>query len=157
MNFSWLKLKWKKSCISATSRILSYVRKFVICRGVAYSLLKLDGRWQARPSSTKFLTHMCLEFSCFRAEKKCRKFVKSSRVGNFSFILWKIALGDGIKLQERMYISQSWKTKCLWMIQILTEVDQQSSLDQEQEKATSSQALHFFINSRLLFLEEVHE
>jgi hypothetical protein len=44
------------------------------------------------------------------------------------------------------------------MIQILAEVDQQSSLDQEQEKATSSQALHFFfINSRLLFLEEVHE
>ena len=43
------------------------------------------------------------------------------------------------------------------MIQILAEVDQQSSLDQEQLKATSSQALHFFINSRLLFLEEVHE
>jgi len=43
------------------------------------------------------------------------------------------------------------------VLEAVAEVDQQSSLDQEQEKATSSQALHFFINSRLLFLEEVHE
>ena len=109
---SWLKLKWKNSCISTTSRIFSYVHTIF-----TFSCRNNNENLSNRRESEIFPSYY------FKHRKEELLLVMDS---NYKISIPFVGI---VAIFERIF---SWKAKCLWMIQILAEVDQQSSLDQEQ-------------------------